>query len=86
MKPILDGEFGKPSDKWIVVGSHMIKGHSNQEPEVRDKDVIEYCDDHNIFHVKIDGGSNRGLKEAFEYGPYSYILRKENNVESLIFR
>jgi hypothetical protein len=86
LKPILAGEFGKASDKWIVVGSHMIKGHANQEPEVRDKDVIEYCDDNNIFHVKIDGGSNRGLKEAFEYGPYSYILRKENNVESLIFK
>ena len=64
----------------------MIKGHAAQEPDVREKDVIEFCNENNIFHVKIDGGSNRGLKEAFEYGPCSYILKKENNVEATIFR
>lgn len=64
----------------------MIKGHSQLEPEVKEREVLEYCNDNKIFHVKIDGGSNRGLKEAFEFGPVSYILKKENNVESLVFR
>jgi coenzyme F420-reducing hydrogenase delta subunit len=64
----------------------MIRGHAEEEPDVREKDVIEFCNENNIFHVKIDGGSNRGLKEAFEYGPCSYILKKENNVEATIFR
>jgi uncharacterized coiled-coil protein SlyX len=36
--------------------------------------------------VRVDGKSNRGLKEAFEYGPYCYIMKKENNIESLIFK
>ena len=68
------------------MGSHMIKGHSTLEPDVAEKEVIDYCNKYNIFHVRIDGGSNKGLAEAFKYGPYSYILKKENNVESLIFR
>jgi hypothetical protein len=54
--------------------------------EVKEKDVIEFCNDNNLFHVKVDGNTNRGIKECFEYGPVSYILKKENNVESLIFR
>ena len=86
LRPILDGKFGKPQDKWIVIGCHMIKGHQNQETEVREKDVYDYCNENNIFHVKVDGGTNKGLREAFEYGPISYILKKENNIESLIFR
>jgi len=64
----------------------MIKGHSTFEPEVREREVMEYCNENNIFYVKINGESNKGLREAFEYGPCSYLLKKENNVESLIFR
>jgi len=28
LKPILDGEFGPPKDKYMVIANHMIKGHS----------------------------------------------------------
>lgn len=58
LKPILDGEHGDPNQKWIVIGSHMIKGHSSLEPDVKEQDVIDFCNKNNIFHVRIDGGSN----------------------------
>jgi len=64
----------------------MIKGHSNLEPDVKERDVMEYCNENNIFYIKINGETNKGLKEAFEYGPCSYMLKKENNTESLIYR
>jgi len=64
----------------------MIKGHSEKEPEVKERDVMEYCNENNIFYIKINGETNKGLKEAFEYGPCSYMLKKENNTESLIYR
>jgi hypothetical protein len=64
----------------------MIKGHSNNEPDVKEREVIEYCLENNIFYIKIDGETNKGLKEAFESGPVQYLLRKENNIESLILK
>ena len=36
--------------------------------------------------MRVDGLSNRGLKEVFEYIPYCYIMKKENNIESLVFK
>ena len=69
LAPILKGEYGKASDKYIVMGNHMIKGHSNLDPDVKERDVMDYCTENNIFYTKINGETNKGLKEAFEFGP-----------------
>jgi hypothetical protein len=50
LKPILDGEYGKPSEKYIVIANHMIKGHSTLEPIVKEKEVMEFCAENNIFY------------------------------------
>lgn len=86
LKPILDGEYGERSTKYIVIANHMIKGHTDRDPDVREREVMEYCNDDGIFYMKINGESNKGLKECFEYGPVSYMLKKENNTESAIFK
>jgi hypothetical protein len=51
------------------MGNHMIKGHSNLDPDVKERDVMDYCTENNIFYTKINGETNKGLKEAFEFGP-----------------
>jgi len=86
LKPILDGEYGERSSKYIVIGNHMIKGHSEREPDVSEKEVMEYCYENGIFYIKINGENNKGLKEAFEFGPCSYMMKKENNIEALILK
>ena len=88
MQPLLDGDkdVGKAADKFVIVCGHFIVGQQSGVQNVDEREVIEYCDKHGFFHVRVDGQSNRGLKEAFEYGPYCYIMKKENNIESLIFK
>jgi hypothetical protein len=88
MQPLLDGDkgVGKASDKFVIVCGHFIVGQQSGVQNVAERDVIDYCDKHGFFHVRVDGSSNRGLKEAFEYGPYCYIMKKDNNIESLIFK
>jgi hypothetical protein len=70
--------------------SHLFKGFHDKEAEVKTRNVIDYCDLKNIFHVKVEGDRKyRGLIEAFEYGPYNHILdstsENEVNVEKTIF-
>jgi len=54
--------------------------------EVPDKEVEKYCNEYNLFYIKVDGITMRGIKETFEYGPVSYMLKKENSIESMISR
>jgi hypothetical protein len=70
----------------IIVGSHNIANDRVADPEVNEREVMDFCSDNNIFFVKINGENNKGMKEPFEYGPATYMLKKENNIESLIFR
>ena len=80
--------MGKASDKFIIICGHFIKGLGQQSEiqTVDEREIIEYCDKNSFFHIRVDGLSNRGLKEVFEYIPYCYIMKKENNIESLVFK
>ena len=65
--------------------NHFVKG-GGSFPVVVERDVINYCNVNNIFYIEVDGGTNKGLREAFEYGPCSYLLKNENNTESIIYQ
>lgn len=69
-----------------MIGNHNITGDHENKPEVHEREVMDFCGDNNYFYLKINGVTNNGLKEAFEYCPCTYLLKKEHTSESLIFR
>jgi hypothetical protein len=77
MQPLLDGDkgVGNAADKFVILCSHIIVGQKGDGEKVFEREVIEYCDKHGFFHVKVGGEKDKGLKEAFEYGPYCYIMK-----------
>ena len=64
----------------------MMRGNSKVEPEVKEREVMDFCLDNGIFYIKIHGENKKGLQEAFEFGPVNYLLKKENLIESMIVR
>jgi hypothetical protein len=61
-------------------------GDRTTPTEVDEKEVMDYCSEMGYFYLKINGENGKGLKEAFEYCPCTYMLKKEHTSESLIFR
>lgn len=57
MQPLLDGDkgVGKATEKFVIVCGHFIVGQQSGVQNVDEREVIEYCDKHGFFHVRVDG-------------------------------